>query len=302
MPVTPPHAHRLKSKGLLPPVQKPAEVIVITDSPPALTRFATKRSMERRRSVDVSEIPPPIALSMPITAPLPVGPPTSKRFLSRRIPSSPMPQVQTPKRPSRPAKSRVVPVQPRAPVNFSDDELEYASDNDDNPLYFLNEKSFAGTTPYLKPATGILPNGHGRRKTLDEEIRSAEDDGLFDSGVLVGVGTRSKKRGFLKGGGGAGTPVHAGVGHVIGAEGSEDEQPSDHQTVGDVEEELNLGRRIADATADESTDDEDERLLAGQPSAVLVRKGQISKRSWLPVPTTTTGSTAGLRGWERGNK
>ncbi|KAF9818776.1 hypothetical protein IEO21_02556 [Rhodonia placenta] len=73
-----------------------------------------------------------------------------------------------------------------------------------------------------------------RRRTLDEELRRAgdilwrEDDALhaqadLDSGELVGVGTKSTKKGFLKGGGAAGTPVFMGVGYVQGAEDGDDE-------------------------------------------------------------------------------
>ena len=210
--------------------------------------------------------------------------------------------MRTPKRPPRPAKSRVVSVELPTPVTrFSDDDLEYASENDDHMLSFLNEKSFAGVTPYPKAiATGALPNGHNRRQTLDEEIRIAEDGGMLDSGVLVGVGTRSKNRGFLKGGGAAGTPVHMGVGYVIGAEESEDEEHPDHQTAGD-DCDLDLVGGNVDTTVrvEDGTDDEDERLLVRPPSPIPVRRGQIAKRSWLPV---ATGPTAGLRGRGRGRR
>ena len=209
-------------------------------------------------------------------------------------------QLQTPKRPRRPAKSRVVPVEPPRPVDrFSDDGLEYASEEDTHTLSLLNEKSFAGVTPYPKTAeTGALQNGCARRRTLDEEIRIAEDGEDFDSDVLVGVGTRSKKRGFLKGGGAAGTPVHMGVGYVVGVEESEDEQPPAHQTVGGDHDPV---EHNADVTilVEDDTDDEDEELLERRPSAIPIRKGQIAKRSWLPVATTVT---AGSRGRGRGRR
>ena len=160
-------------------------------------------------------------------------------------------------------------------------------------------------TPYPKTAaTGALPNGHARRRTLDEEIRIAEDDGLLDDGILVGSGTRSKKRGFLKGGGAAGAPVHMGVGYVIDAEGSEDEQPTVKKTVGDADDYLDPAGHNANATAsvEDCTDDEDERLLERRPSAIPVRKGQTAKRSWLPVATAPVVSTTGARGRGRGRR
>lgn len=164
-------------------------------------------------------------------------------------------------------------------------------------LSFSNEKSFAGVTPYPKTiATGALQNGDARRKTLDEEIRIAEDEGSMDSGFLVGVGTRSTRRGFLKGGGAAGTPVHMGVGYVIGAEESESEEPLDHPRVGD-DSDLDFAGHNRDVTVrvEDGTDDEDEGLLTRVPSTIPARKGQIAKRSWLPVAT-------GLRGRGRGRR
>ena len=304
LPVTPPHARRPRSRGSQSSSQQPAQgAIVIDESPPALTRFANMRTAERQRSTDVLEMPPPAALTVLTSSPPPARPPTPKLTFPKRIPSSPMPQMRTPRRPRRPAKSRVVSVEPPRPApHFSDGELEYASENDDYMLPFLNEKSFAGVTPYPKTvATGVLSNGHARRKTLDEEIRVAEDGGSFDSGVLVGVGTRSRKQGFLKGGGAAGAPVHMGVGYVFGAEESEYEGLPDHQMFGDVGDHRDLRGHNGDVTVrvEDGMDDEDERLLARPPSAFPARKGQISKRSWLPV---ATGSAAGPRGRGRGRR
>ncbi|KAF8958338.1 hypothetical protein BDZ97DRAFT_2061741 [Flammula alnicola] len=67
--------------------------------------------------------------------------------------------------------------------------------------------------------------------TVDEELRNAvpflQEDSIeedLESGVPVGVGMRSKRRGFLAHGGAGGTPVFMGVGYVEGAEEDEDEQ------------------------------------------------------------------------------
>lgn len=57
---------------------------------------------------------------------------------------------------------------------------------------------------------------------LSRRYQDITDDD-FDSGVLVGVGTRSKNRGFLARGGAGGEPVFMGVGYVDGAEESEGE-------------------------------------------------------------------------------
>lgn len=72
-----------------------------------------------------------------------------------------------------------------------------------------------------------------RRRTLDEELRRAgdqlwaegdeEDDVDLDNGLLVGVGSKSTRKGFLSGGGAAGLPVFMGPGYVDGAE--DDEAP-----------------------------------------------------------------------------
>jgi hypothetical protein len=92
-----------------------------------------------------------------------------------------------------------------------------------------------------------------RRVTLDEEMRDArarfilrDDQDLqflddLDSEILVGVGTRSKKRGFLAHGGAGGLPVFMGDGYVEGVEESDSEvsdevdgdyEPSKERSVG----------------------------------------------------------------------
>jgi hypothetical protein len=60
----------------------------------------------------------------------------------------------------------------------------------------------------------------------------------------------------------------------------------------------------ADVTilVEDDTDEEDEKLLERRPSAIPIRKGQIAKRSWLPVATTAAASTVGSRGRGRGRR
>lgn len=94
------------------------------------------------------------------------------------------------------------------------------------------------------PSSSSTSAKYKRRLTLDEELRDAhylsgEDED--ESGVLIGVGTRSKKLGFLAHGGAGGTPVFMGVGYVEGAEegevhgGVKDEE--EHQRYGEDEDE-----------------------------------------------------------------
>jgi hypothetical protein len=75
-----------------------------------------------------------------------------------------------------------------------------------------------------------------RRPTLDEELRQAHAQSLLhengeepdlDSGTLVGVGTRSKKKGFLAHGGAGGVPVFMGDGYVDGVEVGDGEEVVD---------------------------------------------------------------------------
>lgn len=86
--------------------------------------------------------------------------------------------------------------------------------------------------PAPQPAPPASSNQVKRRKTLDEELRRAgdklwdadvedEDDGL-EHGLLVGVGSKNKRKGFLSGGGAGGIPVFMGPGYVEGAEDDDD--------------------------------------------------------------------------------
>jgi len=62
----------------------------------------------------------------------------------------------------------------------------------------------------------------------DARARSLlHDNEDLDSGSLVSIGTRSKKRGFLAHGGAGGFPVFMGDGYVDGVEGSEYEEDGD---------------------------------------------------------------------------
>lgn len=179
-------------------------------------------------------------------------------FFARRPPKSPMPP--TPVRTVR-APGRKRPKPPPAPAIIGE-----ASDGEDPLSMSMPEIGRAGSTPHpargrersrartsstASRGTSVLPannskaadaapNRMRRRRTLDEELRRAGDklwdpdalsegelaDGL-DAGELVAFGTASKKKGFLKGGGGAGIPVFMGVGHVQGAEDDGDDEDDD---------------------------------------------------------------------------
>lgn len=61
------------------------------------------------------------------------------------------------------------------------------------------------------------------KRSLKARAQEEDDEDDLDSGVLVGVGTRSKTRGFLARGGAGGPPVFMGVGYVEGTEDDEEE-------------------------------------------------------------------------------
>jgi len=88
-----------------------------------------------------------------------------------------------------------------------------------------------------------------RRLTLDEELRTAtpyrhrdgtasDEDGLgLDSGIFMGVGGKSKRRGFLAHGGAGGSPVFMGVGYVQDAVDDAVEEHEKSPSLRDVDDE-----------------------------------------------------------------
>jgi hypothetical protein len=100
------------------------------------------------------------------------------------------------------------------------------------------------STSQVSSASRKAGRSSDRRLTLDEEIRDArrsgsdadddDDEDDEESGVLVGVGTRSKRLGFLAHGGAGGAPVFMGVGYVDGAE---DEKEKEEEREEEEEEE-----------------------------------------------------------------
>ncbi|KAF8958337.1 hypothetical protein BDZ97DRAFT_1762219 [Flammula alnicola] len=176
-------------------------------------------------------------------------------IFDKRPPSSPFPD-KSPRRPRPPGRaSRPAPPQPHEDDENSDEEdpLSLSFSSPESVLQFSNlghdttrqtrAESHASMQP-PEPARSPSPSSRrssqsrhrsasqsNRRLTLDEELRNAvpflqEDDIEEDleSGVLVGMGTRSKRRGFLAHGGAGGAPVFMGVGYVEGAEEDEDDR------------------------------------------------------------------------------
>jgi hypothetical protein len=148
-----------------------------------------------------------------------------------RVPVSPLPPGETPSKPKPPARAHNRSRARDIPSPIVQRQLSKQNgatrvthhDEDEDPLALSSRD---------KPAAPILPD-HSRRprttanrrlpdslgdelfnRTLDEELISALD---HESEVLIGVGTRSKERGFLRGGGAGGPPVLMGVGYVDGA-------------------------------------------------------------------------------------
>ena len=175
-------------------------------------------------------------------------------LFAKRPPTSPMP-LDTPRKPRPPARSSVRST-PK-PKSQRDDRSDDDDDDDPLSLSFTSPDVVALSAPRVadrpsgkkklsQPARESWERGEAsasarsrshnsdrRRLTLDEELRDARarsllreeaDDIDLDIGSLVGVGTRSKKRGFLAHGGAGGLPVFMGEGYVEGADESEDRE------------------------------------------------------------------------------
>ncbi|TDL16496.1 hypothetical protein BD410DRAFT_822851 [Rickenella mellea] len=179
-------------------------------------------------------------------------------IFGRRPPSSPLPPL-SPRKPRPPARPRVR--AHKLPEHGSDDDdddplaLSYTSPPGDTSKgrtlhqdedEHIEDRSEAPRRPpralsvtqsnQSRQSTGTArassrasstSTRRARRGTLDEELSRADafdaDDDMH-SGTLVGVGTRSKKQGFLAHGGAGGEPVFMGVGYVEGVEESDEEE------------------------------------------------------------------------------
>jgi hypothetical protein len=178
-------------------------------------------SRASQREVINNDIDAGLCSSQPSRRFMNTPPPGSRSgdLFSKRPATSPMPKIPAPKRPRRPTRSRVVPMQPPTSTVGGDDD-----DDDPLSLSYNDVDDIPGSpSPHVRRRKADTNTRKARRQTLDEEIRIAEGEGHMDSGIFVAVGSRSKKKGFLAGGGAAGAPIFMGVGYVEGAEDSDPE-------------------------------------------------------------------------------
>lgn len=171
-------------------------------------------------------------------------------IFDKRPPSSPFPD-KSPRRPRPPSRiSRPAP--PSRQEDHSDEEdplsLSFSSPDDTSLQRKTTSRSQAKNiaepstqshdTHSLSLSSRSFSHARrrsssqlSRRRTLDEELRDIpfghhED---LEEAVLTGVGTRSKRHGFLAHGGAGGAPVFMGVGYVEGAERDGVYDPADDE-------------------------------------------------------------------------
>ena len=184
------------------------------DGRPATTR---KEIIDIDMEAEFERIPtiyPPI----PSATVAPASPQTRRLndLFAKRPPTSPMPD-DSPRKPRPPARSKYT-ARTKA-------HQDYGSDEEDFLLFRKDVLRDKANRPI--PPEGDIPSGRNcsrRRQTLDEELQEAnersraEDELDLDSGVLVGVGTRSRRTQFLAHGGAGGVPVVMGADKIEGAE------------------------------------------------------------------------------------
>jgi hypothetical protein len=155
----------------------------------------------------------------------------SSEAFAQRAPASPMP-APSPRKPRPPARTRS---SATSTVSKPPEPRDLAEEND--PLQLGPDSSEMDSPTARKPArstrvvestsetasSSTTRRSKGKQKTLDEELKIARhaenpDDEDLESGFFVGVGTRSKRRGYHAHGGAGGSPVFMGVGYVEGAQ------------------------------------------------------------------------------------
>lgn len=228
----------------------------------------------RRQNTDVDMAPPSLPVRQPrLDAPGAAASPRTRRdseLFAKRLPTSPMP-ADTPKKPRPPArplgqnnlKSKSRPR--RRDVSDGDDDddplslsftspdiitVRRATGRPRSPVAHSKKKKPSPPREVSRERSVSASasrsgsrNPQERRLTLDQEMRDARARSLlreevdnvdFDSGTLVGVGTRKKTRGFLAHGGAGGVPVFMCEGYVDGVERSDSDH--DHSANDDVDE------------------------------------------------------------------
>ncbi len=154
---------------------------------------------------------------------------------AKRPPLSPM-DGPSPRRPRPPVRPPRTP----APATLRDEDSDA---DEDDPLALPSQRMTdsresppARASSSRKTRSSRRTSASSRRGTLDEEFKRTfmteqqDEEADLDSGVLVGVGTRSKTRGFLAHGGAGGPSVFMGAGYVQGAE----EEPEVEQQDSDL--------------------------------------------------------------------
>jgi hypothetical protein len=166
-------------------------------------------------------------------------------LFAKRPPMSPLPSdsPQRPRPPARPISRANLPPPPTFVIDDSDEDERSLSNASPPPsTAFLSpepesrDQSHVGSreTSVLseRPSGTKMSRNVSRasmvstskarargRQTLDRELREAlTDPSDLEDEVYVGVGTKSKKRGFLARGGAGGAPVFMGVGYIEGVE------------------------------------------------------------------------------------
>ena len=215
-------------------------------STPPITSQHTSRESSKSRQPEPSLVD--VSMDVPPRQQTPVSRPTTSPqtqrvhkddILAKRPPLSPMPD-DTPRKPRPPARGKRT-ARSRRRIDDSDEEDPLSLSFNSPPLVSRQpdrqrsggkKRSSISAASHDKfrrshersmasPASN-RKHSNGHRQTLDEELRDADWDNL-ENGVLVGVGTRSKDKGFLAHGGAGGPPVFMGDGYVEGVEPEDDD-------------------------------------------------------------------------------
>ena len=227
----------------------------LPSTPPDVFGTNKKQLVKQREIIDVDMVTQdenPVS-EPPRPAPPPPSSPHIRRLndvFAKRPPTSPMPDPspRKPRPPARPATRNLARAKPPR-RDTSDDEdplsLSFSSVSTSSesrapiprkdtsaPSQDLSQPSGPPTRDLSRDLS--QPTRNQKQLTLEEELFIAGErdwtESDLDSGVLVGVGMRDKRAGFLAHGGAGGVPVFMGVGYVEGAEEAEEDRPQKKKT------------------------------------------------------------------------